>query len=349
MRKFEPLPVVAIIGGGFSGAAVALHLARRQEPEPGAGIVVFEPRARLGAGLAYDTTEPTNRINVPAGRMSLYPDAPESFVDYLERVDALAGDTGAMTADGVPYPRRSVFGDYVASELAPYLSSGAIEHRRALVLGIRRSAGRWTISSSDDQELVADIVVIAVSHPAPALPKALLPVLSHPKLVSDPTKAGAFEVIASADRVLIVGNGLTSADVVAALGGRGPLRPDHFHLASRLALPRPSRRRAGSIWRLRLRTDHPRLRASPPHPPGVARGAATGAGLASSPRCREGARPADLASTTCRRTPAHRPTCAALLGRSPLPHSATGRNGARSSGGKRHVRHSRGLHCIRVD
>ncbi|WP_244427929.1 FAD/NAD(P)-binding protein [Sinorhizobium fredii] len=116
-------------------------------------------------------------------------------------------------------------GDYVASELAPYLSSGAIEHRRALVLGIRRSAGRWTISSSDDQELVADIVVIAVSHPAPALPKALLPVLSHPKLVSDPTKAGAFEVIASADRVLIVGNGLTSADVVAALGGRGHYGP----------------------------------------------------------------------------------------------------------------------------
>ncbi|WP_338069888.1 FAD/NAD(P)-binding protein [Ensifer aridi] len=221
MRTLEPLPVVAIIGGGFSGAAVALHLAGSREQVPEARLVVFEPRAKLGAGLAYDTAEPTNRINVPAGRMSLYPDEPESFVAYLERADALAGDAGAMTADGVPYPRRSVFADYVASELAPYLSSGAIEHRRAEVLGIRRSAGRWTISASDGQELVADIVVIAVSHPAPALPKALLPVLSHPKLVADPTKPDALEAIAPADRVLIVGNGLTSADVVAALDHRG--------------------------------------------------------------------------------------------------------------------------------
>ncbi|RVJ49351.1 FAD/NAD(P)-binding protein [Sinorhizobium meliloti] len=221
MRKFESLPVVAIVGGGFSGAAVALHLAQGQEVGPEARVVVFEPRARLGAGLAYDTAESTNRINVPAGRMSLYPDEPESFLAYLERANALAGDPGAMTADGVAYPRRSVFGDYVASELAPCLSSGTIEHRRAQVLGIRRSAGQWMISSSDGQELMADIVVIAVSHPAPALPKALLPVFSHPKLVADPTKAGALEVIAPADRVLIVGNGLTSADVIAALGERG--------------------------------------------------------------------------------------------------------------------------------
>ncbi|MDK1493932.1 FAD/NAD(P)-binding protein [Sinorhizobium sp. 7-81] len=219
MRKFEPLPVLAIVGGGFSGAAVALHLARSERPE--ARVVVFEPRPRLGAGLAYDTAELTNRINVPAGRMSLYPDEPESFVAYLERANALAGDPDAITADGVAYPRRSVFGDYVASELAPYLSSGAIEHRRAQVLGIRRSTGQWTISTSNGEELVADIVVIAVSHPPPALPKALLPVLSHPKLVADPTKAGAFEVIAPADRVLIIGNGLTSADVVAALEHRG--------------------------------------------------------------------------------------------------------------------------------
>ncbi|OAP38270.1 hydroxyacylglutathione hydrolase [Sinorhizobium glycinis] len=225
MRKFEPLPVVAIVGGGFSGAAVALHLARSREPGPEARVVVFEPRARLGAGLAYDTAEPTNRINVPAGRMSLYPDEPESFVRYLERVNALAGDPDALTADRVPYPRRSVFGDYVASELAPYLSSGAIEHRRVRVLGIRRSAGQWTISTSDDREMVADVVVIAVSHPAPAPPKALLPVLSHPKLMADPTKGGALEVIAPADRVLIVGNGLTSADVVAALEQRGHYGP----------------------------------------------------------------------------------------------------------------------------
>ncbi len=42
---------VAILGGGFSGAAVALHLADAI-PGGSAEIVVFEPRAELGRGLA---------------------------------------------------------------------------------------------------------------------------------------------------------------------------------------------------------------------------------------------------------------------------------------------------------
>jgi len=43
-------PTIGIVGGGFSGAAVAWHLARASAP---ANIVVFEPNGTLGAGLAY--------------------------------------------------------------------------------------------------------------------------------------------------------------------------------------------------------------------------------------------------------------------------------------------------------
>ncbi|WP_436247609.1 FAD-dependent oxidoreductase [Mesorhizobium amorphae] len=42
-------PVVAIIGGGFSGAATAFHLARLL-PAGAADIVVVEPREGLGYG-----------------------------------------------------------------------------------------------------------------------------------------------------------------------------------------------------------------------------------------------------------------------------------------------------------
>src|SRR5689334_472534 len=118
MSKSERSPTVAVVGGGFSGGAVALHLARDRKAGEAARIVVFDPREKLGAGLAYDTLEPAHRINVPAAKMSVYPDDPESFGRYLVETDALAGDPNAFSAAGVPFPRRSVFGNYVASEIA---------------------------------------------------------------------------------------------------------------------------------------------------------------------------------------------------------------------------------------
>ena len=83
MSSYAPLPVVAIIGGGFTGAAVAVHLAEHGQTGVAARIVVFEPREKLGTGLAYDTNEAANRINVPAGRMTLFPDDPESFIRWI--------------------------------------------------------------------------------------------------------------------------------------------------------------------------------------------------------------------------------------------------------------------------
>jgi uncharacterized NAD(P)/FAD-binding protein YdhS len=68
--------------------------------------------------------------------------------------------------------------------------------------------------------------VLAATHPGPTLPKALLPLSSSPKLVADSTRIDALDGIAPQDRVLVVGNGLTAADVIAALterGHRGPV------------------------------------------------------------------------------------------------------------------------------
>lgn len=69
--------------------------------------------------------------------------------------------------------------------------------------------------------LIADIVVLAVSHPPPFLPRVLQPFKDDPKLIADVTVADAIDVVERGDHVLIVGNGLTSADVVASLKRRG--------------------------------------------------------------------------------------------------------------------------------
>lgn len=225
MPTYARLPIVAIIGGGFTGTAIALHLANGARAGHEARIVVFEPRTELGKGLAYDTQEPTNRINVPASKMSLFPDEPDSFARWIEETNALAGDNEAFALDGQPFPRRHVFGDYVHAKIAPLLSSGAVEHRQARVTAMTRSSGRWRVSADDGSDLEADFIVLATSHPETSPPRVLSPLAGNPRYITDPTAAGALNMIDKQDRVLIVGNGLTSADVVAALTERGHVGP----------------------------------------------------------------------------------------------------------------------------
>ncbi|AGS20486.1 FAD-NAD(P)-binding domain-containing protein [Rhizobium etli] len=218
-------PVVAIIGGGVSGAGVAYHLARANGGERPV-IVVFEPRAELGRGLAYDTDDPAHRINVPAAKMSLQPDDQGEFQTWIEARDAVACDPQARRPDGLLFPRRRLFGDYVASLLKPLLEDGRVRHCRAAVTHVERRAGRWSIRDDKGGVMLADIVAIATSHPPPAAPGRLATRLAaHPRFVADTTKPAALEVIRPQDRVLVIGNGLTAADVIASLAERGHRGP----------------------------------------------------------------------------------------------------------------------------
>ncbi len=214
-------PLVAIIGGGVSGAGVAYHLlklAGNDVPE----IVVFEPRPMLGRGLAYDTVDPAHRINVPAAKMSLQPDDVEEFQRWIEMNNAVRDDPEAARQNGQLFPRRRVFGDYVGSLLQPFLKSGAITHRRALVTAIRRKGDGWVILDAKGGRTQADIVAIATSHPPPVAPGRLAAILSsHPRFVADTTKPGSLEIVRPQDRVLVIGNGLTAADVIASLARNG--------------------------------------------------------------------------------------------------------------------------------
>lgn len=212
-------PVVAILGGGMTGAAVAFHLACSVSPDA-VEIVVVEPREALGGGLAYSSDEPAHRINVPAARMSLVSNEPNHFMDWLARENVqMSRDT--LTPRGDVFPERRIFGAYIAAHLAPLLESGAVRHRRVSAVGMSVAEGRHAIELSDGTSLIADLVVLAMTHPVPAVPSVLHAVAGSPRLVTDPYDNARVAAIAPDDRVLIVGTGLTSADVVASLGRRG--------------------------------------------------------------------------------------------------------------------------------
>ncbi len=75
---------VAIIGGGFSGIALAYHLLRdaRQSETP-INICLFDTPARFAEGLAYSTKAREHLLNVRAGSMSISEDEPDSFISWL--------------------------------------------------------------------------------------------------------------------------------------------------------------------------------------------------------------------------------------------------------------------------
>ncbi len=218
---------VAIIGGGFTGACVALHLAERS-----AGpltLHVIEPRAGLGRGVAYDSDEPAHRINVPSTRMSIYPGDEGHFDRWLRANDAVADDPAATLPDGRIFPRRAVFGRYAGAALAEALRRRpmiAFTHHRTRATTIARRAEGYRIGLGDGGTLDVDLVVLATSHPPPAPPAELSHLEGVAGYVPDPWVPGALDRIGPDDRVVIAGTGLTMADIVAALalkGHRGPI------------------------------------------------------------------------------------------------------------------------------
>lgn len=212
-------PVIAIVGGGFTGAAIAYHLAHARTP---GRTVIFEPRAHVGAGLAYSSEDGQHRINVPAGKMSLLPGADDHFLQWIERTGAIADDPDARGPDGQLYPRRPVFGRYVNAHVAPFIKDHAIRHVQDHVVLVKRDDASWFIQTDSGSVVRADIVIVATTHPAPEAPRILARnLIGDARFVPDATRPDALAHIGANDRILIVGNGLTAADVIASLDAGG--------------------------------------------------------------------------------------------------------------------------------
>lgn len=198
---------VAIVGGGFSGVALAALLARRGRASP--QIVLIEKGARVGRGLAYGTNDPAHLLNVRAANMSALPDEPDHFARWLAR----RRQGGAAT-----FAPRRLYGVYIEETLrrAPRWMGPPIQRRRAAVVRCTKHEGRWLLEQSDGRTLAADAVVLALGNAAPSAPgfwrDANIPLL-------DPWDANALRRIPGGD-VLILGTGLTAVDVALTLSRR---------------------------------------------------------------------------------------------------------------------------------
>lgn len=226
---------LAVVGGGFTGASLALHLAREKAD---LSIAFFEPRGRLGYGLAYDTADPLHRINVPAEKMTVFGDAPDDFLQWcLHEAGVDEFDPDARGADGHLYPARGDFGRYVEERLAAY--PPRVETVPSAARVVERVSGGFRVEAANGQSLTARRLVLCNSHGSPQFPWATdNDVVGHPRRLDDPWKPEALGRIGTRDEVLIFGTGLTMADTVVGLLDRGHVGPIRA-VSRRGLLPRP--------------------------------------------------------------------------------------------------------------
>lgn len=217
-----------MVGGGASGAIFALHLLRQQRND--IELTIVEPRAELGAGIAYGTSNPVHRINVPAGRMSLFSDRLLDFDDWCREQGVPALDPDATVGEFL-FPQRAWFARYVSARLGEAGQGDRLRHLWQSVVEIARENGHYRLRLSGGESITADIVVLATGNPPADLPRPLRPLIGDSALISDPWRDGALADVGPNEHVLIVGAGLTMGDTVANL-------ITHGHTGSILAISR---------------------------------------------------------------------------------------------------------------
>lgn len=213
---------ILIVGGGFSGATVALNLFRKLDRP--AAITLLEPRALLGGGVAYSSADPAHRLNVPASRMLVLCEDPGAFETWFKTSGALLADPEALLEDGRIYPRRRVFGQYIDQLLrAAAVEPGPVSfrHIRAKAETVKAEGEGFAVTAANGAGLRADILVLAVSHPPPAIPAPLRPIAAAPRFIGNPWTPQALAGVERQGKVLIIGTALSTADVIASLKMQG--------------------------------------------------------------------------------------------------------------------------------
>ena len=221
---------VLIVGGGLSGALLAMQLLRL----PGARrIVVVEPRPELGRGEAYSATELGHTLNGNAARMSVEPDDADDLTRWLQAHIA-DGGWPESAVQQVPvaelFPPRGLFGVYARQRLAQAQAIGeangsSLSHVRDEVIDLQTLEQGVVATLRDGSQWHAGAVVLATGM-FPAARTAQRESSGLNAAALDPWNVEAMRALPVDARVLIIGSGLTMVDALESLnqaGHRGPI------------------------------------------------------------------------------------------------------------------------------
>jgi uncharacterized NAD(P)/FAD-binding protein YdhS len=238
---------VLIVGGGFSGAMLAVHLLRSTS----LSVAIIDRGVLPGRGLAYGTPHRFHLLNVPADRMSALPDEADHFLRWART----NFDASVQPRSFLP---RAIYGQYVGSLLERSVSERGPNRFRWIqdeALSLRRRQGYRAVQRKNGPELFARGVVLATGNFPPADPKIAGLKLTSSRYFSFAWANDALEGLPTEGRVLLVGSGLTAVDMIMALKSKG--FQGKIHVLSRRGLL-PHRSKQTGTWPLFWNERSPR-------------------------------------------------------------------------------------------
>ena len=205
---------IAIIGGGFSGSMLAVELVRQAGAN--VSVVLIERRPIPGRGVAYGTQFEGHLLNVRAKNMSAYADVPDHFLKWAQRHYS----SSVKPDDFLP---RTIYGQYISSQLREATRGRAVDFRcvQDEAVSLAPTDARCFIHLADGERVIADKVVLALGNFPPTDLQIPGKTSTSCRYVANPWSGNAFASVTQDAKVLLIGSGLTSVDMIVDLRARG--------------------------------------------------------------------------------------------------------------------------------
>ncbi|WP_274917861.1 FAD/NAD(P)-binding protein [Streptomyces sp. WZ-12] len=224
MKSYQPGSDIAVIGAGAAGSLTATRLLQHADRHRlRLDVWLIDPARENGRGPAYGTEDARHLLNVPAGRMTAFAEDPAHLVHWL-------ADRHPQHADHDAFVPRALYGRYLSHVLddTARRTAGARLHRvHARAIGTaHHDDSTLSFLLSSGRTLRVDAAVLALGNFAADCrwaPEALR--TSH-RFVAAPWSPDALSAVPPGADVLLVGTGLTMADLTLSLR-----RPDRTLIA----------------------------------------------------------------------------------------------------------------------
>jgi uncharacterized NAD(P)/FAD-binding protein YdhS len=222
---------LCVVGGGFTGAAIAIAcLQRITSPFR---LVMIEQSPQIGRGVAYGSHHPLHLLNVRARDLSIRASQPGDFLNWAFRqLDQGENQAGLHEALAHTFLPRQLFGEYVRQRLYE-----SVAHRPDVVFSVVNDTatscvpenGRYRVGLERNAPVIADALLVATAYGLSS---------ASAEGALKPFESVAPDRLVAASQIALIGSGLTMVDVLAA-ARRDGFQGTALVVSRRGQLPRP--------------------------------------------------------------------------------------------------------------